>query len=205
VETDILKLKADKNRNVTVTGTTEPGATLTASPAAEYQTSVVCGAPTVDAEGNFSFEVTFDQNYYGTATINLHAKKEGFEEGETSCVVSRMYADQKSAVAGYRKTKSYHEVYKGIKFEDLLSDPTKAGLYRLAGWVRAFDAETGVITMEIESARNAKSTVYVLNGSDKFEPDKHIGDKYFLYCTMNGLYTDGSSLFATVWFIKAIK
>ncbi len=205
VESNVAKLKADTNQKVTVTGTTAPGATLTATPAEEYQTSVVCGAPVVDAEGRFSFEVTFDKYYYGIATINLHAKKEGYEEGEASCMVSRMYADQKSAINGYSKTKSYHEVYKYYTFEKVMADSSAAGLYRFAGKVTAVDPETGIVTVEVESAKGKTATIYVLNASDKWEPDKHVGDKYFLYCTLNGLYTDGTSLYATAWFIKKTK
>lgn len=205
VESDFNKLKADKNQKVTVTGTTVPGATLTATPASEYMTSVVCGAPNVDAEGHFSFEVTFDKSYYGIASIVLHAKKEGYEEGETTCIVSRMYADQKAAVSGFSKTKSYHEVYKYYKFEEILANPTDSGLYRFSGKITAVDAETGIVTMQVESAKGQTATIYVLNASEKWEPDKHVGDKYFLYCTLNGLYTDGASVYATVWFIKKTK
>ena len=205
VESDINKLKADKHQKVVVKGTTVAGATLTATPVAEYQTAVVCGAPVVDADGNFSFEVTFNDKYYGIAAIMLHAKKEGYEEGEATCIVSRMYADQKTAVTGFGKTKSYHEVYKGIKFDDVMADPTAPGLYRFSGKVMAYDAATGVVTMEIESSSKAKATIYVLNASEKWEPDKHVGDKYFLYCTLNGLYTDGTSLYVTAWFIKKTK
>ena len=205
VESDVTKLKADKNQKVTVTGMTAPGATLTATPAEEYQSSVVCGAPTVDAEGRFSFEVTFDKYYYGIATINLHAKKEGYEEGEASCMVSRMYADQNSAVKGYSKTKSYHEVYKYYKFDEVMAAPSAAGLYRFAGKIAAIDPETGVVTVDAEVAKGQTATIYVLNASDKWEPDKHVGDKYFLYCTLNGLYTDNASLYVTVWFIKKTK
>ena len=205
VESDINKLKADKQCKVVVNGSTVAGATLTATPLAEYQTAVVCGAPVVDADGNFSFEVTFNDKYYGIAAITLHAKKEGYEEGEATCIVSRMYADQKAAVTGFSKTKSYHEVYKGIKFEDVMADPTAPGLYRFSGKLMAYDAETNVVTMEIESSSKTKTTIYVLNASEKWEPDKHVGDKYFVYCTLNGLYTDGTSLYVTAWFIKKTK
>ena len=205
VESDVTKLKADKNQKVTVTGMTAPGATLTATPAEEYQSSVVCGAPTVDAEGRFSFEVTFDKYYYGIATINLHAKKEGYEEGEASCMVSRMYADQNSAVKGYSKTKSYHEVYKYYPFDQIMADPSAAGLFRFAGKVTAVDPETGIVTVDVDIAAHKTAAIYVLNASDGWEPDKHVGDMYFLYCTLNGLYTDGASLYATAWFIRKTK
>ena len=205
VESDVTKLKADKNQKVTVTGMTAPGATLTATPAEEYQASVVCGAPTVDAEGHFSFEVTFDKYYYGIATINLHAKKNGYTDGEASCMVSRMYPDQASAVRGYSMTKSYHEVYKYYPFDQIMAAPAAAGLYRFVGKVTAVDPETGIVTVDVDIATHKTAAIYVLNASDKWEPDKHVGDMYFLYCTLNGLYTDGASLYATAWFIKKAK
>ena len=202
VETDVNKLKADKNQKVTVTGTTVPGATLTAYPAPQYQTSVVCGAPTVDAQGNYSFDVTFDKSYYGVASIIIHAKKDGFEEGETSCFVYRMYATKDAAVAGFRKTKDYHEVYKGVTFEDLMADPGQKGLYRFSGKIVSVDTETGVVTFEAITGAKAKTNIYVLNASDKWEPFGNVGKSYFLYVTLNGLYSDGTSLYVTAWFIK---
>ena len=202
VESNINKLKADKSGKVTVTGTTAPGATLTAAPAAEYQSSVVCGAPNVDAEGHFTFDVTFDKSYYGIASITLHAKKDGYEEGETNCLVARMYGDQKAAVKGYSKTKSYHEVYGKYKFEDVMANPSAAGLFRFSGSVVEVDPETGVVTIEAKTSAKEKTKIYVFNASDKWEPDKHVGTSYLLYCTLNGLYTDGTSLYATAWFVK---
>lgn len=199
VVSDVSKLKADKNNKVNVTGTTVPGTTLTATPAAEYQSSVACGAPVVDAEGNFSFEVTFVKDYYGIATITIHAKKDGYEEGEATCTVSRMYADRSKAVTGFNKTKSYHEV-PSYGFEKVLENPTASGLYRFEGSIASIDPETGVITFAARTNRkNLKETtnIYVVNVST-LKPKE--GAKVKLYCTLNGLYTDGTSLYVTAWF-----
>ena len=199
VESDISKLKADKNNKVTVTGTTVPGTTLTATPAAEYQSSVVCGSPVVDAEGHYTFDVTFAKDYYGVASITIHAKKDGYEEGDASCTVSRMYADRAKAVTGFNKTKSYHEV-PNYSFEKVMENPTAAGLYRIQGSATAIDAETGIITFAAKTnAKNAKETtnIYVVNAST-WKPKLNANVK--IYCTLNGLYTDGTSLYVTAWF-----
>jgi|GEM_PF-1912322 len=201
VVSDISKLLADKNNKVTVTGTTVPGATLTATPTAEYQSSIVCGSPVVDAEGNYSFEVTFDKNYYGIASITIHAMKDGYEEGETGCIVSRMYADRQAAIKGYAKTKSYHEVPSSYAYAKVLENPTDAGFYRFVGKIASVDPETGVVTFTVKTSSKETTTMYVLNASAKWEPDKRVGKAYKIYTTLNGLYTDGTSLYVTAWFV----
>ena len=201
VESDITKLLADKDNKVTVKGTTSPGATLTATPAAEFTSSVVCGAPVVDAEGNYTFEVTFAKSYYGTATININAKKDGYEDGETSCIVARMYADRNKAITGYNKTKSYHEVPGKYSFDKVMANPTDSGLYRFVGTNESVDPETGIVTFAANLTKKDTVKIYVLNATSKWQPDKHVGKRYKLYCTLNGLYTDGESLYVTSWFV----
>ena len=200
VETAVDKLRADKNNKVTVTGKTAPGATLTATPAAEYMSSVACGSPTVDAEGNYSFDVTFGKDYYGIATITIHAKKDGYEEGETSCNVSRMYADRAKAIAGYNKTNSFHEVPTGYAFAKVMENPTDSGLYRFVGKILEVDAETGIITFEAKTSYKETIKIYVLNAVANWDATKKVGKPFKLYCTLNGLYTDGTSLYVTAWF-----
>ena len=201
VVSEIDKLRADKNNKVTVTGTTVPGTTLTATPAAEYQSSVACGSPTVDADGNYSFDVTFDKSYYGIASITIHAKKEGYEEGEATCYVSRMYAKREDAIAGYNKTKSYHEVPSKYAFDKVMENPTDPGFYRFVGKIESVDPETGIVTFAAKTSNKDTINIYVLNASAKWEPDKHVGKAYKLYSTLNGLYTDGTSLYITAWFV----
>ena len=196
VETDITKLKADKNNKVTVTGTTTPGATLTATPGAEFQSSVVCGSPSVDAEGRYSFEVTFDKNYYGIASITIHAKKDGYEEGETTCSVARMVTDRTKFI----KVKNYHEVPGHYEYTKVMENPTDTSFYRFEGSYVSTDPETGVITFAARNnGKNLKETtnIYVINASN-WNPSKT--PKAKLYCTLNGLYTDGTSLYVVAWF-----
>ena len=196
VESDISKLKADKNRNVTVTGTTVPGTSLTATPAVEYQSSVACGSVTVDAEGRFSFDATFAPDYYGVASINIHAKKDGYEEGETTCTVTRMVADRTQ----FTKNKNFHQVPSSYEFSKVMANPTDSGFYRFEGSVVSIDQETGVITFAARcNGKNLKETtnIYVINAST-WKPNKT--PKAKLYCTLNGLYTDGESLYVTAWF-----
>lgn len=102
-------------------------------------------------------------------------------------------------------TKSYHEVYKYYPFEQIMAAPAAAGLYRFVGKVTAVDPETGIVTVDVDIAAHKTAAIYVLNASDGWELDKHVGDKFFLYCTLNGLYTDGASLYATAWFIRKTK
>ena len=200
VVTQVDKLRADKNNKVTVTGTTVPGATLTATPAMEYQSSVACGAPTVDPEGNYSFEVTFDKSYYGIAPITIHAKKDGYEEGEVTCNVSRMYADRKAAINGYSKTKSYHEVPTGYAFAKVMENPSDPGFYRFVGKFLEVDAETGVMTFAAKTSNKETVNIYVLSAVAGWDPTKQVGKSFKLYSTLNGLYTDGTSLYITAWF-----
>ena len=192
-------LRADKNNKVTVTGTTSPGTTLTATPAAAYQTSVACGAPVVDAEGKYSFDVTFDKSYYGIASIVIHAKQDGYEEGEITCNVSRMYADRKSAITGYNKTKSYHEI-PNYAFSKVMEDPTAAGLYRFTGKILSVDPETGVMTFQVRAGGKDTVDIYVLSAINNWDPNKQVNKNMKIYCTLNGLYDDGTSLYATAWF-----
>lgn len=200
VDGAVNTLRADKNNKVIVTGVTAPGATLTATPAAEYQSSVACGAPTVDPEGKYSFEVTFDKSYYGIASITIHAKKDGYEEGETTCLVSRMYAKKDDAVKGYNKTKSYHEVPRGMAFEKVMENPTDPGFYRFVGRIESVDPETGIITFAAKTSTKDTINIYVLNAVTNWDATKLVGKSYKLYSTLNGLYTDGTSLFITAWF-----
>ena len=199
VEGAVNTLRADKNNKVTVTGLTSPGATLTATPGAEYQTSVACGSPVVDAEGKYSFDVTFDKSYYGIASITIHAKKDGYEEGEVTCSVSRMYADRKSAIAGYKKTNSYHEV-PNYAFDKVMADPSAFGLFRFQGKIVSVDPETGIITYAARTSAKETLNIYVLNAVTNWDPNKYVDKSVKLYTTLNGLYTDGTSLYVTAWF-----
>ena len=199
VESDMSKLRASDDK-VTVTGKTVPGATLSATPAADFQSSVACGSPTVDAEGNFSFDVTFAKSYYGIASITLHAKKDGYEEGETSCVVSRMYKTKDEALKHYNKTKSYHEVPRGYSFDKVMANPTDPGFYRFVGKILEVDPETGIITFAAKTSTKETVNVYVSNAIANFDATKKINKDFKFYCTLNGLYTDGTSLYITAWF-----
>ena len=200
VVTEVDKLRADKNNRVTVTGKTAPGATLTATPAAEYTSFVACGSPTVDPEGNYSFDVTFGKDYYGIASITIHAKKDGYEEGEISCVVSRMYATKDKAISGYSRAKAFYEVPTKYEFSKVLENPAADGLYRFVGKIVEINPETGVITFEAKTSYKETAKIYVLNAVAGWDATKYVGKSFKLYCTLNGLYEDGTSLYVTAWF-----
>ena len=152
----------------------------------------------MDAEGNFSFEVTFGKDYYGIASITIHAKKDGYEEGETNCIVSRMYADKAKAINGFGK--SYHEVPNPYAFSKVLANPNDGGFYRFVGTIKEIDPETGVITFTAKTSSKETTTMYVINAVLNWDATKYVGKAFKLYCTLNGLYTDGTSLYATAWF-----
>ena len=42
--------------------------------------------------------------------------------------------------------------------------------------------------------------IYVLNAVVNWDASKQVGKPFKLYSTLNGLYTDGTSLYITAWF-----
>lgn len=201
VVSDIDKLLADKNNKVIVTGTTAPSATLTATPTAGYQSSIVCDSPIVDANGNYSFEVTFDNSYYGIASITIHAKIDGYEENEATCLVGRMYADRQEAIKSFSKARSYHEVPSGYAFDQVKANPIDSGFYRFTGKIVEVDSKAGIISFEAKASTTEVISIYVLNAVANWDATKNVGKPFKLYCTLNGLYADGNTLYVTAWFV----
>ncbi len=111
-----------------------------------------------------------------------------------------MYADRAKAIAGYNKTNSFHEVPTGYAFAKVMENPTDNGLYRFVGKILEVDAETGVITFEAKTSYKETIKIYVLNAVANWDATKKVGKPFKLYCTLNGLYTDGTSLYVTAWF-----
>ena len=111
-----------------------------------------------------------------------------------------MYADRQAAIKGYSKTKSYHEVPK-YAFDKVMENPTDSGFYRFVGKIESVDPENGIVNFSAKTSNKETVTIYVLNASAKWEPDKHVGKAYKLYTTLNGLYDDGTSLYVTAWFV----
>ena len=111
-----------------------------------------------------------------------------------------MYADRQAAIKGYNKTKSYHEVPTGYAFAKVMENPSAFGLYRFVGKILAVDPETGVMTFAAKTSNKETVTIYVLNAIAKWDPAKQVNKSFKLYTTLNGLYTDGTSLYITAWF-----
>ena len=200
VKDDIASLRADKSGKLTVTGTTLPGATLSAT--SDDTTRVLCGTVTVDASGNFSFGITMDSTFYGVSTITLNATKEGAEDGSTTFVVSRAYADKDAFIKAYGK--KYKEVNRGITIPELLADlgtyATNNYGFRIIGNVNEVitDGDQMIVKMTIVKTNEV---VYVRNMSSKWAPQDQIGGKYRIYCNLVGTYQDTGCAEFIGWFV----
>lgn len=189
--------RAGTANRMTISGTVSPGSTITASC---DNSDVACGSVVVNADGTYSMEVTFNSKSYGLYKINLHASQEGYEEKDLSCYVSRMTASKDEMIKAFRS--KYHEVYRSYAFSDVMANPTDDGAYRFAGKVVSVEEVDGleVVCFAAKTAKNETTNIYVINMSEKWKPAERIGSSYKIYCTLNGLYTDGSSLYAVAWF-----
>lgn len=203
VKSDGASLQADKNGKLTVTGTTLPGATLTAT--SDNTTNVLCGSVNVDGEGNFSFQVTMDTSFYGMSTITLNAEKEGAESGSTKFTVTRGFADKETFLKYYNKTKSYHEIPKAITIQELLANTAQyasnAYGFRITATVvevLTVDGDT-VVKMTLNKTNEV---VYVHNLSEKWAPADNVGTKYNVYCNFAGTYEDTGCGEFLGWFAK---
>lgn len=188
--------RAGTANRMTISGTVSPGSTITASC---DNSDVACGSVVVNADGTYSMEVTFNAKSYGLYKINLHASQEGYEEKDLSCYVSRMASSKDEMIKAFRS--KYHEVYK-YPFADVMANPTDDGAYRFAGKVVSVEEVDGleVVCFAAKTAKGETTNIYVINMSEKWKPSERIGSSYKIYCTLNGLYTDGSSLYAVAWF-----
>lgn len=204
VKDDVASLRADKSGKLTVTGTTLPGATLSAT--SDDTTRVLCGTVTVDADGKFSFGITMDSSFYGISTITLNGSKEGAEDGSTTFVVSRSYADKDAFIKAYGK--KYKEVNRGITMQELLADlGTYAGNtygFRIIGNVNEVinDGDKTYVKMTIAKTNEI---VYVRNMSSKWAPQDNIGGKYRIYCNLVGTYQDTGCAEFIGWFVYTQK
>lgn len=203
-------LRVSDKSVIAITGTTLPGATLTAT--SDNTSNVICDSATVDAQGNYSFNVNFNEEFNGLATITLSATKEGAEDGSIRFFVSRMkYEDKDEFVGGfYHKTSSknrYLEVNNDINITELLAniDTYSTGEYafRVNGKVEEIIEENGYIIAKIK-VKSSGETVYVLNMSEKWQPQENIGSSYRAYSTCLGTYGDTGCAYFACWFAKVL-
>ena len=189
--------RAGTASRMTISGTVSPGSTITASC---DSSDVACGSVVVNADGTYSMEVAFNSSGYGLYKINLHASQEGYEEKDLSCYVSRMESTKDKMIKAFRSR--YYEVYASRTFAEVLANPTDNGAYRFAGKVVSVEEVDGleVVCFSAKTAKGETTNIYVINMSEKWKPADRIGSGYKIYCTLNGLYTDGTSLYVVAWF-----
>ena len=211
VKDDIASLKADKNGKLTVTGTTLPGATLTAT--SDDTTRVLCGTVTVDAEGKFSFGVTMESSFYGISTITLTGTKiyqNGSQDVEVkdskTFIVSRSYKDKDAFIKAY--SKKYKEVNNHITMQEILADlETYAGNdygFRIIATVNEIITEGDKTFVKMTIAKT-NEIVYVRNMSTKWAPQDNIGGKYRIYGNLVGTYGDTGCAEFIAWFVYNSK
>ncbi len=202
VNDDILALRADESGKLTVTGTTLPGAALTAE--SDDAASVLCGPVTVDDAGTFFFDVTIDASFYGISTITLHASKDGAEDAYTSCIVSRSLADRKAFLDWYSKNKKYVEIGNGVPLSKYLAslDTYKGNAYgfRLTGTILETVTEGSVTYAKMELA-DTNEIVYVGNLCTNWAPQDNIGSTYRVYTNLTGTYRDTDCAAFVAWFV----
>lgn len=201
VDRSVTGLRAGTTNKVTVKGTTTPGATLAA--VTDNSDAANCGSVTVDAQGNYSFDVTFNAKFYGLVNVTISAVKEGHEDGSQSCIVTRMFSDRKDFI----KYVEYFEVPKGSSnlskdiayLREHLNDENIG--FRLVGKVtETFEQDGCTIVKFAVVSGDTTHNVYVMNQSTKWMPASYIGKKYKLYCSPIGLYGDTEDIFVAAWF-----
>jgi hypothetical protein len=203
VRSEGSSLHADKNGKLTVTGTTLPGATLTAT--SDNTTNVLCGSITVDAEGNFSLPITMEESFYGMSVITLNAEKEGAENGSVKFTVTRGFADKTAFVKFYAAKHNYLEIPSKIKIDELLANIQQYANNEYGFRITATVVE--VITIDGDTIvkmtmNKTNETVYVHNLSDRWTPGDNIGAKYNIYGNFVGTYTDTGCCEFYGWFAK---
>lgn len=196
-------LHADKSGKLVVTGTTLPGATLTAT--SDNATNVLCGSVNVDGEGNFSLQITMEDSFYGMSVITLNAEKEGAESGSTKFTVTKGFADKSAFVKFYVNKHNYLEIPSKIKIDDLLANQAQYASNEYGFRITATVVE--VITVDNDtivkmSMNKTNETVYVHNLSDKWTPGENVGAKYNVYGNFVGTYSDTGCCEFYGWFAK---
>ena len=209
VTTPASNLRADKTGKLTITGTTLPGATLSA--VSDNTTNVLCGSVNVDNEGNFSFQITMDAAFYGMSTITLDAQKEGAENGSTKFTVTKGFADKDAFIKFYGKTKTYLEVNpkpsktNQITITDMLANPAQYASngygYRITAKVVEISEVEGDTIIKM-TVHKTGETVYVHNLSEKWAPADNIGKYYNVYGNYVGTYSDTECIEFLGWFAE---
>lgn len=198
-------LRADKSGKLTVTGTTLPGATLTAT--SDNATNVLCGSVAVDAEGNFSFQITTEESFYGMSVITLDAdgKEIGADSSSTKFTITRGFKDKDAFVKHYVGKHNYLEIPSKIALDVLLANQAQYASneygFRLTATVVEVITIDGDMIVKM-SLNKTNETVYVHNLSDKWTPGENVGAKYNVYGNFLGTYSDTGCGEFYGWFAK---
>lgn len=196
-------LRTDKSGKLTVTGTTLPGATLTAT--SDNATNVLCGSVNVDGEGNFSLQITAVDTFYGTSVITLNAEKEGAESASTQFKVLRAWSDYKTFRKFYIKNKTYLEV---PKIDDLLANidlyATNTYGFRISAKVVEVITVDGDTIVKMTNNKT-NETLYVHKLSTEWKPEENIGSLYNIWCNFTGTYSDTGCCEFDGWFARKVK
>ncbi len=194
----------DRSGKLTVTGKTLPGAKLSAI--SDDPTKVLCGSVPVADDGSFSFQITTDSDYFGTAFITLSAEKDGTEPASLRFRIVRGFRDKDAFVKQYYADKHYLEINpNGMSLSDLLANSeTYAGYdygFRITATVVEVITKDGDVIVKM-TINKTNETVYVHNLSNKWAPAESIGDKYYVYCNFIGTYEDTGCAEFLGWFAK---
>ena len=203
VKTEGNALRTDKSGKLTVTGTTLPGATLTAT--SDDAANMLCGSVNVDAEGNFSLQITAVDTFYGTSVITLSAEKEGAESASTQFKVLRAWSDRDTFRKHYIKNKTYLEV---PKIDDLLANislyATNTYGYRISAKVVEVITVDGDTIVKMTNNKT-NETLYVHKLSTEWKPEENIGSLYNIWCNFTGTYADTGCCEFDGWFVRKVK
>ncbi|MDO4564135.1 MAG: hypothetical protein Q4C04_00785 [Clostridia bacterium] len=193
-------LRASETNKVTIRGTTVPGATLAA--VTDNSDAANCGSVSVDALGNYTFDLTFNSNYYGLVNVTISAVKEGHEEASVSCIATRMFDERSDFI---NNADGYVEIPRPQTMAYLLenADNTALGVRLIATVVETFEQDGYTIVKLSVTSEGTEYTVYTMNQSVRWQPADNIGKRYKVYCSPNGTYGDTGDMFVVTWFALA--
>lgn len=186
MDSDASAMRADSNGKLTVSGIATLGATIVPS---TTSSGVVFGSVTQSADGTYTFDATFEKDFYGAATVTISASKEGYTDASVTCMILRGFSDYKTMI----KVLPYHEVGStgkvGMTYAELTANCVSTDSYRVRAKIEEVLTDENGNTIIRMSLLKSGETIYVMNMSAKWEPSSNVGKSYRVYCIGNGLYT----------------
>ncbi len=193
---------------VLITGVTSRGAALTAE--SDDPTNVLCGTASVDGEGNYSLQITMDEDFYGTSVITVTGSKAGAESCSRQVIVGKGFQVNSMFTNYYSQTGKYCEVRQnnGFTIAELLADQatyaSNAYGIRITATVEEVLEKDNDIIVKMTIAYTGE-TVYVHNFNSKWAPEENIGKKYNVYCNFAGVYEDTGCAEFYGWIVKPVN